>query len=229
MSKNFTRNHGRKGYVYILKNDALQPGLFKIGQSTRSGKVRASELNKEATTGLPAEYRCVYEKFTVDCGRAELAVHQQLAAYRRGKWGQEFFAVDLAIAKRVVTEVCKRQVAETRHATNESIAHADHDSGPNGEHASAQEWPFARKTLADIATGTSSSESKVWPNNAATLSRTSHESTSATNESAEAAPQLLLLRSKQKDDSDHSDWRKYLYFFLALLLIRAIILIAREA
>jgi hypothetical protein len=165
----------------------------------------------------------------VDCGRAELAVHQQLAAYRRGKWGQEFFAVDLAIAKRVVTEVCKRQVAETRHAQDESIAHADHDSGPNAEQASAQEWPFARRASADIATGTSSSESKVWRESAATLRRTSDASTSATNGSAEAAAQLQLLRSKQEGDSDHSDWRKYLYFFLALLLIKAIILIAREA
>jgi hypothetical protein len=42
----------------------------------------------------------------VDCGTAEQEVFARLNAHRRGKWGQEFFEVDLALAKETIKVVC---------------------------------------------------------------------------------------------------------------------------
>ncbi|MFO0884836.1 MAG: GIY-YIG nuclease family protein [Pirellulales bacterium] len=103
----YDQNFGVAGVVYILANRGLQTGWFKIGCSRRSGKIRASELNFDANTGTPGEYVCVYEAATDDCGRAEQSVFQELAKHRRGKRGQEFFEIDLEIAKRCVEKACK--------------------------------------------------------------------------------------------------------------------------
>jgi hypothetical protein len=99
----YDRNDGQAGVVYILVNEALKDGIYKIGQSTRSGRARASELNSEGKTGMPKLYRCVYEVRTIDCGRAEKMVHARLHKARLTK--QEFFRVDLEDAKRAINEV----------------------------------------------------------------------------------------------------------------------------
>lgn len=99
----YNRNDGQAGVVYILVNEALKDGIYKIGQSTRSGRARASELNAEGKTGMPKMYRCVYEVSTIDCGRAEKMVHARLHKGRLTK--QEFFRVDLEDAKRAINEV----------------------------------------------------------------------------------------------------------------------------
>lgn len=99
----YDRNDGQAGVVYILVNEALKDGIYKIGQSTRSGKARAAELNSEGKTGMPKLYRCVYEVHTTDCGRAEKLVHARLHKGRLTK--QEFFRVELEEAKRVIHEV----------------------------------------------------------------------------------------------------------------------------
>jgi hypothetical protein len=57
---------------------------------------------------MPANYRCVFECRTVDCGRAEEAVHLRLARYRKGKKGQEFFEASLDHIKEVIVVECKR-------------------------------------------------------------------------------------------------------------------------
>ncbi|WP_394751960.1 GIY-YIG nuclease family protein [Crenothrix sp.] len=123
--RNYTKNNndnydqllGKAGVVYILANDALAPNIFKIGATQRSGALRAIELNKEATTGLPAEYKCIFEYSSLDCGRSERQVHEKLDKFRRGKhgfknsgkkWGQEFFKIDdLELAKIIIIEICK--------------------------------------------------------------------------------------------------------------------------
>jgi len=97
---------GKPGVVYVLENDGLRHGWLKIGCSTRSGIARALDLNADANTGTPGAYRCVYQVRTVDCGTAEQEVFARLSAHRRGKWGQEFFEVDLALAKEAIRMVC---------------------------------------------------------------------------------------------------------------------------
>lgn len=100
----YDANDGRPGVVYILANEALREGIYKIGQSTRSGYARASELNAEGRTGMPSLYRCVYQVRVDDCGRAEKLVHQELY---RDHVSKEFFRVDLARAKVLIERVCR--------------------------------------------------------------------------------------------------------------------------
>jgi len=108
----YDANDGKPGVVYILANDALRDDVFKIGQSTRSGNARASELNAEGKTGMPKRYRCIFEVSTDDCGRAEKNVHRRLMNRRMSK---EFFRVELEEAKRIVREECaKFRQAEAR-------------------------------------------------------------------------------------------------------------------
>ncbi len=112
----YTANHGKPGVVYVLSNNLLKAGLYKIGQSTRSGHARARDLNADASTAMPANYRCVFECKTVDCGRAEEAIHLRLARYRKGKKGQEFFEASLDQIKEVIVAECKRfDQASTAH------------------------------------------------------------------------------------------------------------------
>jgi hypothetical protein len=104
----YRRNHGQPGVVYILENPGLRSGWWKIGCSTRSGAVRAKELNDEATTGTPGVFRCVFEVRTLDCGRAEERVFQDLAIFRRGKQGQEYFELQLSVAQTSIRRVCSQ-------------------------------------------------------------------------------------------------------------------------
>jgi T5orf172 domain len=97
---------GKPGVIYVLKNDGLRDGWIKIGCSTRSGHARATDLNTDANTGTPGVFRCIYQLRTLDCGTAEQEVFARLSAYRRGKWGQEFFEVDLSLAKETINLVC---------------------------------------------------------------------------------------------------------------------------
>lgn len=105
-SGKFDQNIGRPGVVYILANRGLAPGWYKIGCTRYSGDARADSLNRDASTGTPGEYYCVFECRSEDCGTAEVRVFQELNAYRRGKWGQEFFEVDVGIAKATIERVC---------------------------------------------------------------------------------------------------------------------------
>ncbi|MFC7460780.1 GIY-YIG nuclease family protein [Hydrogenophaga defluvii] len=103
---NYNQNDGVPGVVYILKNDAFKDGWIKIGQSRHSGHKRAADMNKEASTGLPAHHVCIFECRTLDCGNAEKEVFKSLGAYRKGR--QEFFEVELELAKKTIIEACER-------------------------------------------------------------------------------------------------------------------------
>ena len=98
----YDQNIGRPGVVYILNNPGLRDGYLKIGCSRYSGKKRADDLNLKANTGTPGTFKCVYEKKTQDCGKAEQEVFKILSKYRRGKKHQEFFEVSEELAKKVI-------------------------------------------------------------------------------------------------------------------------------
>ena len=104
----YDQNIGRPGVVYILTNPGLREGYVKIGCSRYSGKKRADDLNLKANTGTPGTFKCIYEKKTQDCGKAEQEVFKILARYRRGKKYQEFFEVSIDLAKKTIVEVCNR-------------------------------------------------------------------------------------------------------------------------
>lgn len=119
VANDYRKNHGMPGVVYILDNQAFRAGIYKIGCSRRSGAKRAEELNRDANTGTPAEFRCIFECSTTNCGLAEERIHAILHDKRRkkfgkklgknesGTWGQEYFDVDLNLAKRTIATVCR--------------------------------------------------------------------------------------------------------------------------
>lgn len=119
---NYDQNDGKPGVVYILRNDAFKENWLKIGQSTRSGQKRAEEINREAGTGLPKHHVCVFEYHTADCGRAEKAIHKRLASYRKGK--QEYFEVDITLAKEVIFQECSRVNTTVHQQAEKKILHA---------------------------------------------------------------------------------------------------------
>lgn len=107
---NYDQNDGKPGVVYILDNRGLHPDYYKLGQSTHSGAKRARDENNKATTGTPGEFICIFEERTRDCGKAEKLVFEKLDRFRRGKWGQEFFALnkeELECAKHTIRDTCK--------------------------------------------------------------------------------------------------------------------------
>lgn len=104
--QDYDQNDGKPGVVYILRNEAFKENWLKIGQTTKSGHVRAAQINEKAGTGLPKYHVCVFEFKTVDCGRAEKEVHKALDPFRKGF--QEFFEVDIEFAKETISEVCSR-------------------------------------------------------------------------------------------------------------------------
>lgn len=110
----FTQCVGKPGVVYILKNDGLKPGFFKIGCSTRSGEARSRDLNFDANTGTPGIFECVFQYRTQDCGTAEQRVFKVLHLHRKGKRGQEFFEIDFELAKKTILEMCVSVDAEIR-------------------------------------------------------------------------------------------------------------------
>jgi len=112
--RNYTQNYGVPGVVYILRNAAFKENWIKIGCTRYSGSKRAQDLNREASTGIPAHHVCVFEIKTLDCGRAERRVHEQLQQFRKGR--QEFFEIDIEIAKKCIFEECRKvdEIIKTR-------------------------------------------------------------------------------------------------------------------
>lgn len=114
----YNQNDGVPGVVYILRNEAFKEHWLKIGCTRHSGHKRAADMNREASTGLPAHHVCVFEIKTLDCGRAEKRVHQSLSRYRKGR--QEFFEVDIEIAKSTIIKCCA-EIDELLHSSNKKL------------------------------------------------------------------------------------------------------------
>jgi TPR repeat protein/uncharacterized RDD family membrane protein YckC len=82
--------------VYILREmdnhhklGKIKTHRFKIGESTRSGKIRAEELTKEAIeSGSNASYEFITESRTQDCYRSEQLVFKKLEGFRLGSFGE---------------------------------------------------------------------------------------------------------------------------------------------
>lgn len=87
------------GVVYVITNRAM-PGLVKVGFSTRDSRTRAKELNH---TGVPFEYKVVFEMETHAPQRVEREVHRTLREHRQGK---EWFRCSVAIAVSAIRDAC---------------------------------------------------------------------------------------------------------------------------
>lgn len=96
-----------KGYVYILKNEAM-PGLLKIGRSKRSVEDRAKELY---TSGVPHPFEVVHSVFSPDCEELEEMLHVHFIGDRVRK-DREFFRIQESQAKSAITEILRNQIYE---------------------------------------------------------------------------------------------------------------------
>ena len=164
----YRQNVGRAGVVYVLENEGLRAGWYKIGCSTRTGRHRAIELNIQAGTGTPGVFKCVFEHRTRDCGKAEREVFHALRQHRRGKSGQEFFEVDVEHAKLTIARVCldvDSRTPEPAHVDPyPKIDPSPVDSGPSspsGPSIAVPPWAIPRApTPAPVS---SKKSTGLWP------------------------------------------------------------------
>ena len=95
-----------EGWIYIVSTPTYsEKGLYKIGRTTQSPEARAKKLSQP--TGVPEKFKVFFTKDVSDCELAEGMIHERLKPCRyRGK--KEFFAISLAKAKAVVSEVAEQ-------------------------------------------------------------------------------------------------------------------------
>lgn len=91
------------GVVYILRNSSYRETIVKVGRTSRSSELRASELSRP--TGIATPFEVLYEEAVADSERAEQLVHSRLSKWRVNE-SREFFNVPLKEAVRAVFEVC---------------------------------------------------------------------------------------------------------------------------
>jgi len=93
------------GYIYILRNESLDPDRLKIGRTHHHPRFRAEELSQ--ATGVPTPFTVAWYGRTEDCKKAERFVHKSLSAYRTNP-KREFFDVDLDEAVEAGREAIER-------------------------------------------------------------------------------------------------------------------------
>lgn len=97
------------GYIYIMRNPALEKDIFKIGLTTKKTDVRAKQLSK---TSIPDHFHTMREWMVRDCIKAEKEIHELLKRYRIDP-RREFFKMDMKIANETIDIVVERINSET--------------------------------------------------------------------------------------------------------------------
>ncbi|GGC81040.1 GIY-YIG nuclease family protein [Undibacterium terreum] len=99
-------NHGVPGIVYLLANQGLREGVYKIGSTRRSGWSKAMELNRDINNTIPGTFVCEFEVHTRDCGGALEQIFQELQYCHRGRKEQDYFELELDRAKEIIGRIC---------------------------------------------------------------------------------------------------------------------------
>jgi hypothetical protein len=111
-----TNQNISKGYVYIIINISM-PGLVKVGKSTRSPEIRATELSQ--ASGVPHSFQIVYQTLVDNCDLAEKEVHRFLNAFRENS-NREFFRIPVNRA----IDVLRKVISENK------LTESDHEIDP---------------------------------------------------------------------------------------------------
>ena len=90
-----------EGLVYVLANHTV-PDLLKVGMTTGTSEERAKQISRR--TGVPGEWKVVYEFRTDNCRQAEKSVHSRLEPYRDSKQ-KEFFRAPAKIVIKAMQKV----------------------------------------------------------------------------------------------------------------------------
>ncbi|CAJ0720886.1 hypothetical protein LMG6871_04309 [Ralstonia edaphis] len=109
------------GYLYILSNAFLAPGLLKIGFSMREPVVRANALSR--STAIPGPFRVEFSMLVNDCKVAERRLHLLLREHRVDK-NKEFFRLSLPQAITTCTAIGTFE-QEERPAADSVLVHPD--------------------------------------------------------------------------------------------------------
>ncbi|HTD02869.1 GIY-YIG nuclease family protein [Undibacterium sp.] len=99
-------NHGVPGIVYLLANQGLREGVYKIGSTRRSGGSKAMELNRDMHNTIPGSFVCEFEMHTRDAGKALELIFRELQYCHRGRKEQDYFELELDRAKEVIGGAC---------------------------------------------------------------------------------------------------------------------------
>uniref|UniRef100_UPI00374DA1F0 GIY-YIG nuclease family protein n=1 Tax=Undibacterium sp. TaxID=1914977 RepID=UPI00374DA1F0 len=121
-------NHGVPGIVFLLANQGLRDGVYKIGSTRRSGWSKAMELNRDIHNTIPGTFVCEFETHTRDSGRALEQIFQELHYCHRGRKEQDYYELELDRAKEVIGRICAAVDDDilTRHkARLDQIRHHD--------------------------------------------------------------------------------------------------------
>ncbi len=109
--------YGTPGSIYVLQNDALRNGLYKIGITRRSGTAKAMELNRDLQHIIPGHYECVFEIHSKNCSLAYEQLLQHFRQFKQGKRQNEFYQLDLdefsAKATDIVVQINRKQLASS--------------------------------------------------------------------------------------------------------------------
>ena len=122
--------HGTPGTIYLLQNDSLREGVYKIGATRRSGTAKAMELNRDAHNMLPGNYECVFELHAKDCGASLEAICLAFSAKRLGKRHLDFFQFDLELASQTILSL----VGEINSALLERVQLRQHYASDQKRH-----------------------------------------------------------------------------------------------
>ncbi|EMS33849.1 hypothetical protein C943_04168 [Mariniradius saccharolyticus AK6] len=93
------------------------PGLVKVGKSTRSPEIRATELSQ--ASGVPHSFQIVYQTLVDNCDLAEREVHRFLNAFRENS-NREFFRIPVNRA----IDVLRKVISEN------NLKESDHEIDP---------------------------------------------------------------------------------------------------
>lgn len=97
-----------EGWLYVMSNESLKPGLIKVGQ-TNDLRQHKQELY---TAGVATPFTVAYRGMVEDCEATEKKVHNELEAYRLTP-ERDFF--ECSIAKAILT------IQESTHIMSEEV------------------------------------------------------------------------------------------------------------
>ncbi|MES2105533.1 MAG: GIY-YIG nuclease family protein [Pseudomonadota bacterium] len=138
-------NHGVPGIVYLLANQGLRAGVFKIGSTRRSGWSKAMELNRDIHNTIPGSFVCEFEMHTRDSGKALELIFEELQYCHRGRKEQDYYELELERAREVIGRICSGVDEDilTRHkARLDQLRHHDQQGDievAGDEHAAGNE------------------------------------------------------------------------------------------
>lgn len=99
-------NYGVPGIIYLLANQGLREGVYKIGSTRRSGWSKAMELNRDIHNTIPGSFVCEFELHTRDSGKALELIFLELQYCHRGRKEQDYFELELGRARELISRVC---------------------------------------------------------------------------------------------------------------------------